>query len=34
LVDDIETIAVGRRIRDVRRLRRLYGTGRWRKLKE
>lgn len=29
----IETIAVGRRIRELPRLRRLYGSGRWRKLK-
>jgi hypothetical protein len=29
----IETIAVGGTIRDLPRLRRLYGRGRWRKLK-
>jgi hypothetical protein len=29
----VETIAVGSRIRDLPRLRRLYGPGRWRKLK-
>lgn len=29
----IQTIAVGRRIRHLRRHRRMYGTGRWRKLK-
>ncbi len=29
----IETIAVGNRIRDIARLRRMYGQGRWRKLK-
>ena len=29
----IEPIATGRRIRDLPRLRRLYGPGRWRKLK-
>jgi hypothetical protein len=29
----IETIAVGTRIRDLPRLQRLYGRGRWRKLK-
>jgi hypothetical protein len=29
----VETIAVGSKIREVTRLRRLYGTGRWRKLK-
>ena len=30
---DIETIAVGRGIHDLSRLRRLYGEGRWRKMK-
>ena len=30
---DIETIAAGRGIRDLPRLRRLYGKGRWRKMK-
>ena len=30
---DIETIAAGRSIRDLPRLRRLYGKGRWRKMK-
>ena len=30
---DIETIAVGSHIRDVARLRRRYGRGRWRKMK-
>jgi hypothetical protein len=29
----IQTIAVSTSIRDLRRLRRLYGRGRWRKLK-
>jgi len=29
----IETIAVGNAIREVKRLRRAYGTGRWRKMK-
>jgi len=29
----IETIAVGKSIRDLQRLRRLYGRGRWRKVK-
>ena len=29
----IETIASGRGIRNVRRLKRMYGQGRWRKLK-
>ncbi|HEV8641608.1 MAG TPA: hypothetical protein VGV13_10975 [Methylomirabilota bacterium] len=32
-ITEIETIAAGRRIRDLPRLRRLYGPGRWRKLK-
>lgn len=32
-ITQIETIAVGSRIRDLVRLRRLYGRGRWRKLK-
>ena len=29
----IETIATGRGIRELPRLRRLYGKGRWRKMK-
>lgn len=32
-ITNIETIASGAGIRDIQRLRRLYGTGRWRKLK-
>jgi hypothetical protein len=32
-VTEIEAIAVGSSIRDVARLRRMYGKGRWRKLK-
>jgi hypothetical protein len=32
-ITQVETIAVGTRIRDLPRLRRLYGRGRWRKLK-
>lgn len=32
-IADVETIATGSAIRDRRRLGRLYGTGRWRKLK-
>jgi hypothetical protein len=32
-IAELETIAVGNRIRDLPRLRRLYGRGRWRKLK-
>ena len=29
----VETIASGTRIRDLRRLRKNYGKGRWRKMK-
>jgi hypothetical protein len=32
-VGNIEVIAVGRTIRELSRLRRVYGAGRWRKLK-
>jgi hypothetical protein len=32
-ITDIEPIATGSSIRDIRRLRRTYGKGRWRKLK-
>ena len=32
-ITDIETIAVGTKIRELARLRRNYGPGRWRKLK-
>jgi hypothetical protein len=32
-VRDIEPIALGREIRELARLRRRYGRGRWRKLK-
>jgi hypothetical protein len=32
-ITNIEVIAVGRRIRELDRLRRVYGPGRWRKLK-
>ena len=32
-IGSIETIAVGRQIHEIRRLRRQYGSGRWRKLK-
>ena len=32
-ITDIETIAAGNSIRDIARLRRMYGAGRWRKLK-
>ena len=32
-ITDIQTIAVGGRIRDIMRLRRQYGMANWRKLK-
>ena len=32
-ISDVETIAAGREIRDLPRLRRLYGKGFWRKMK-
>jgi hypothetical protein len=32
-ISDVETIAAGSGIRDLTRLRRVYGRGRWRKLK-
>ena len=32
-ISDIETMAAGRAIRQLRRLRRRYGKGRWRKRK-
>lgn len=32
-ITDIQIIAVGRKIRELARLRKLYGKGRWRKLK-
>jgi hypothetical protein len=32
-ITEIETIAAGKGIRDLRRLRKQYGKGRWRKLK-
>lgn len=30
-ITQVETISVGKRIRELPRLRKLYGTGRWRK---
>jgi hypothetical protein len=30
---NVETIAVGRSIREIARLRKFYGSGRWRKVK-
>lgn len=32
-VNDVETIASGNSIREISRLRKVYGSGRWRKLK-
>jgi hypothetical protein len=32
-ITNVETISVGSKIREVTRLRRVYGRGRWRKLK-
>lgn len=32
-ITNVETIAVGSSIRDIARLRKQYGQGRWRKLK-
>jgi hypothetical protein len=32
-ISDVEVIAIGTKIRDLERLRKLYGRGRWRKLK-
>ena len=32
-IEGIEAIAIGTSIRDIARLRKRYGTGRWRKLK-
>lgn len=32
-ISEVETIAVGNSIREIARLRRAYGSGRWRKLK-
>jgi hypothetical protein len=32
-IDDAEVIAVGRRIRELARLTKRYGRGRWRKMK-
>lgn len=32
-VENIEIIAVGKSIREINRLRKFYGKGRWRKMK-
>jgi len=33
-ITDIETIAAGSSIREISRLRKFYGRGRWRKIKD
>ncbi len=32
-IEEIETIAIGGKIRDIMRIQKQYGFGRWRKLK-
>jgi hypothetical protein len=32
-ISDVQIIAAGRQIRELKRLQRVYGRGRWRKLK-
>ena len=32
-IANVETMAVGKRIRELPRLEKLYGSGRWRKMK-
>jgi hypothetical protein len=32
-IENVETLAVGSNIRELARLQKQYGTGRWRKLK-
>ena len=32
-IREVETIAIGRRIRELERLKKVYGPGRWRKRK-
>lgn len=32
-ITNVEIIATGAKIRDIERLRKLYGSGRWRKVK-
>ena len=32
-IENIEIIAIENKIRDIERLRRIFGSGRWRKLK-
>lgn len=32
-IEEVETIAMGGKIRDIMRIQKQYGSGRWRKLK-
>ena len=32
-IENVEIIAIGNKIRNIERLRKVYGSGRWRKLK-
>jgi len=32
-IANVETIAIGNSIKEIRRLKRFYGEGRWRKMK-
>jgi len=32
-IEEVETIAIGGKIRDIMRIQKQYGRGRWRKLK-
>lgn len=32
-ITNVETIVIGNSIREIKRLRKVYGPGRWRKLK-
>ena len=32
-IENVETIAAGSRIRELQRLEKMYGSGRWRKMK-
>jgi len=32
-IESVETIAIGGKIRDIMRIRKQYGLGRWRKMK-
>lgn len=32
-LSDIEIVAIGKKIKEIRRLKKVYGEGKWRKLK-